>query len=486
MKLSEDLFCELLRTRSSKQERFINDKEFSQFIIEGLKDIRPRVRRYAAIAAGRENWGVSSLMQTLETALLEAWHSTELDNERRLIAESLGKIGGEKSFELLSSVKTLDPLLFKALTKAKLIFERRMSQVHKTQWQWDNVFPSPLPVRLWCRRGLESLLVRQFDSFTQEIEISKVGPAWVDILLKSKVSLLFKNRIFLNFGFPLPLKNPYALKNPKIISEALFQKSTRQILATFSSPPFRMRLEHSKGGHQRSLQWKTAEEIHNLAQQSGFKIINDPRQADWEAVISASEAQIFLCPKSYEDPRFNYRMTDVPAASHPTIASALAYVANVKQNDRVWDPFVGSGSELIESYRYHVCTCIGTDRDEKALTGASINLKAAGVENFILEKADALSYQPKELCTLIITNPPMGRRVPVKDIQTLLIKFVQRLDEVLSSNGRFVWMSPFPLVLDKELSKMNFRKTYASKVDMGGFSAELQRWDRNLTSLIKK
>lgn len=472
---SEDQICQELRKKSP------NDKDYLSLVLESLKDKRPRVRRYAAIAAGREAWDEDVfIIRKLESALLKAWRSTDLDNEKCHIAESLGKLGGQESCDLLAAVQSSDLLLKKSIAKAMLLFERRLSKSHKTQWQFDNVFAAPLPVRLWCRRGLESLLVRQFDSYLKEIEIGKVGQGWVDVLLHASPSVLFNNRIFLNFGFPLLLKNPYALKNPKVIADALFVKNTRQILATFSSPPHRIRLEHTGAGHQRSLQWKTAEEIALQAKSTGFSIINDSRQADWEALISSSDSAIHLCPKSFPDPRFAYRVSDVPAASHPTIAAALAFVANIQKDDVIWDPFVGSGTELIECYmRKPSLKLIGTDLEEGALKNARANMEAAALPKklSILECADALSFQAGEPLSLVITNPPMGRRVPVKGIEEMLLKFVRRLPSLLSPKGRLVWMSPFPEKLDRELSKLGFKKTFASKVDMGGFSAELQKWE---------
>lgn len=478
--LDEEALCQILRTRKIQKKNIERDEEFLSLVLESLKDTRPRVRRYAAIAAGRESWSENaSTYKIIEAALFKAWKLTPFDNEKRHIAESLGKLGGESSFELLESVKSEDALLNKSIAKALLLLERRFSKAHKTQWQMDNAFASPLPVRLWCRRGLESLLVRQFDG-SEDVEVSKVGQAFIDVLLKSSPNVLFKNKVFINFGFPLLLKNPHALKNPKVIAESLFTKNTRQILATFSTPPYRIRIEHAGAGHQRSLQWKIAQEIADLSKTQGFSIINDSRQADWEALVSSYESAMFLCPKSFEDPRFSYRVSDVPAASHPTIAASLAHLADIQSEDIIWDPFVGSGTELIESYRSHPCKLlVGTDLEEKALQNTRANMEAAGVYKFAhLEKADALHFEMSKRFDVVITNPPMGRRVPIKGIEDLLCKFLRRLPHILSPKGCLVWMSPFPELLDRELLKLGFKKSFGSKVDMGGFSAELQKWVR--------
>src|SRR6185312_7735419 len=113
------------------------------------------------------------------------------------------------------------------------------------------------------------------------------------------------------------------------------------------------------------------------------------------------------------DPRFAYRKGDVPAASHPTIAAALVRVAGVRDDDVVWDPFVGSGTELCEralAGPYRVLS--GSDLDPAALAVARANLLAAGVPEPSLFEGDATrATPPGPAPTLIVTNPPLGRRV---------------------------------------------------------------------------
>ncbi|MFY0536671.1 TRM11 family SAM-dependent methyltransferase [Nannocystis pusilla] len=115
------------------------------------------------------------------------------------------------------------------------------------------------------------------------------------------------------------------------------------------------------------------------------------------------------------DPRFSYRSGDVPAASHPTIAAALARLAEVRQDDVVWDPFVGSGLELCErGLLGPAASLLGTDLDPRALAVAAANLRNAGLRAE-LTQADATTHRPAGV-TLIVTNPPMGRRVHRGDV----------------------------------------------------------------------
>jgi tRNA G10 N-methylase Trm11 len=182
-----------------------------------------------------------------------------------------------------------------------------------------------------------------------------------------------------------------------------------------------------------------------------------------------------LVPRAFDDPRFGYRRADVPAASHPTLAAALARAARVRPDDVVWDPFVGSGLELVErALLGPYARLIGTDLDSRALNAARANLAAASVARYELVQADALSHAPAGV-TLILTNPPMGRRV-ARDgsLRELLGAFVGRAARLLAPGGRLVWLSPLPELTTRRARALGLSVEAVSSVDMGGFRAELQ------------
>ncbi|MFZ6180081.1 HEAT repeat domain-containing protein [Nannocystis pusilla] len=179
------------------------------------------------------------------------------------------------------------------------------------------------------------------------------------------------------------------------------------------------------------------------------------------------------------DPRFAYRSGDVPAASHPTIAAALARLAEVRPDDVVWDPFVGSGLELCErGLLGPAATLLGTDLDPRALAVAAANLRNAGLRAE-LTQADATTHRPTGV-TLIVTNPPMGRRVHRGDVGPLLTAFVANAAAVLAPGGRLAWISPLPRVTDPALQAAGLVLRGSLTLDMGGFTGQLQRWDKPL------
>jgi tRNA G10 N-methylase Trm11 len=149
----------------------------------------------------------------------------------------------------------------------------------------------------------------------------------------------------------------------------------------------------------------------------------------------------------------------------------------VRADDVVWDPFVGSGLELCERailgpYR----ALVGSDIDEKALAVARANLDAAGAPAASLLHGDARTLVPPGPApTLIVSNPPLGRRVQRSgDLGLTLERFVGHAAELLAPGGRIAWISPFPRRTREAAEAKGMRVTMAQEVDMGGFAAEMQ------------
>src|SRR5262249_31570498 len=147
-------------------------------------------------------------------------------------------------------------------------------------------------------------------------------------------------------------------------------------------------------------------------------------------------------PRRLEDPRFAYRTADVPAASHPTVAAALAWLGEARPDDRVWDPFCGSGGELVERARRGPLRApLGTDLAPSPLDAACTNLAAAGARAE-LAVADARTHAPGPV-DLILTNPPLGSRIQL-DAAALLAAALPGFARALAPRGRLVWITPSP------------------------------------------
>jgi tRNA G10 N-methylase Trm11 len=183
-----------------------------------------------------------------------------------------------------------------------------------------------------------------------------------------------------------------------------------------------------------------------------------------------------LVPRDLDDPRFDYRTHTVPASSHPTIAAALARIAGVRADDVVWDPFVGSGAELIERAKLGAVTSLaGSDVDDRALAAAQQNLDAAGI-TATLANADARTHRAGPV-DLIITNPPLGSRVQL-DAAALLEQALPHFAQQLAPGGRLVWITPAPRRTSPIAERLGLVRTRQLYVDLGGVRGTLERWER--------
>jgi tRNA G10 N-methylase Trm11 len=76
--------------------------------------------------------------------------------------------------------------------------------------------------------------------------------------------------------------------------------------------------------------------------------------------------------------------------------------------------------------------------------------------------------------TLVISNPPMGRRLEVPDLRGLFLDLFRAATDALAPGGRLIF--PNPLKLDAPDPRLQL--VHRSSVDMGGYSCQLERWDR--------
>jgi tRNA G10 N-methylase Trm11 len=190
---------------------------------------------------------------------------------------------------------------------------------------------------------------------------------------------------------------------------------------------------------------------------------------------------------------------------HATRARArqrsVAWLAAIEPGDRVWDPFCGSGLELVESALRGAGMVIGSDLDDEALAAARANLAAAGIAiandasrsdagarasdagarasdaRAVLAHGDARRFTPGGLVDAIVTNPPLGSRVHV-DAGALLADALPHFARQLRVGGRLVWITPQWRRTTPVAEASGFVLVRSLFVDLGGVRGRLERWDR--------
>jgi 23S rRNA G2445 N2-methylase RlmL len=455
--------------------RFAGDVRVREALVASLSDEDAKSRRNAAIALGHVP---AESAADAEAALLAAWERDPRAEMRRSIAASLGKIGTVQSLPLLREASTTDDHeLARIAQRAAMMVERTASRADRGAIDAGRSPPVPVEVVLVARRGLEDVLAEEASTVRALAGVRVAGPGWVRAQLTGPMQALFALRTML--GLQLPLATEWVRdgeREEEAIARAISSDAARAAFATWTAGPVRYRIAWEAGGHRRAATWAVAGAVAKRAPE----LVNDPTASVWEVVVRIRRrfVDVSLAPRALDDPRFAWRRGDVPAASHPTIAAALARIAQARADDVVWDPFVGSGAELVECAQLGRCRAlVGSDIDPRALAVARDNLLAAGVEAR-LEEGDALALAPAGV-TLIVTNPPMGRRAArTTGLADRLDRFVEHAAATLVRGGRLVWIAPWPARARAAARRGGLVLDWSRVVDMGGFDAEMQRWTR--------
>ena len=450
--------------------RLVPDGQAVDTLLAALRDADPKTRRNAAIALGHV------LRPDVEEALLTALEHDPRPEMHRTIAASLGKVGTLRSLPFLRRASAApDPELSRIADRARAILERTASRGERGRVDAARSADRPVEIMALARRGLEGLLADELSDIASVVDVNACGAGCVRARLAGSIDALFAARTMGSFHFPLssePLRDGEAPS--EAIARAVTGDAAREIFATWTEGPVRYRISWAGGGHKRAATWDAARAIATRAPE----LVNDPTASTWEILVTENRGlvEVAIVPRAFRDRRFAWRRGDVPAASHPTIAAALARVAGPREDDIVWDPFVGSGAELVERALLGPHRALfGSDLDPRALAVARENIAAAGFEAR-LEEQDALGPAPTGV-TLIITNPPMGRRAS-RNVGTgdTLDRFVAHAAVSLMARGRLVWMAPWPKRARAAGLRAGLTLDWARAVDMGGFEAELQRW----------
>jgi len=431
-----------------------------------LRDPEEKVRRYAMTALPKLGADASEEME-----LLDLLDKTSSEREVRHLSRTLEKIGGTSTLERSQSAKGMPPLRMIQKAQANVA---RDSHPGEFDWEASFNFTPGVRIHLHCRSGLEEIL---------ENEVIEKGLFRVVQRLPGKVAVeplgnfclkdIFTHRGFSSAAFVLGMADGSA----ESMAAAIGSEKTLGFLQTFYKGPLRYRLEFTDRGHQRGLIRDVTDRVFAL----NPALINDSRAADWQIDIQpSSQRQVLeLTPRLKPDPRFAYRLRDVPAASHPPLAACMARLAGPFKKEIIWDPFCGSGLELIECG-----LCGGVDR----LMGSDISPEAVDIASANLTSALGTSIPADFFCSdfrslstslppvsLIISNPPMGRRVPIRNLELLIADLFETARSVLKPGGRLVFANPLPVKPEGQELKLVYRK----KMDLGGFHVHLEKYSKD-------
>jgi 23S rRNA G2445 N2-methylase RlmL len=449
--------------------------EVRSWLVRLLQDPSEKVRRYAMTALPKLGAGTSE-----EAALLSLLRTTTVERERKFLGLALGKIGGTATLNVVAGSRGF---LRQTEQKVKASVARR----EKPSFiRMDSIFSDfiRLRIHLHCRKGLEEIVrdeVKDYVAKHGRFRIVGVRNGLVAITPVAPFSLshIYTLRCFATMGFFLGnVRSSNPTESIDALASTITSQLSRSVLAAFTEGSIRYRLEFVSKGHQRG----AVRLLGNRTYEMCPDILNDARKAPWSIDLQPTGHGISLelRPKLTPDPRFNYREGDVRAASHPPLAACMARLAGGVKNEIVWDPFCGSGLELVETALLGgVQSIYGTDISPDAIDISRANFAASKVKvdqvKFascdFRDHAKVEGLEPKSV-TLIITNPPMGRRIRVSNMHRLFEDLFAVAAAVLKPGGRLIFANPLRFEpLDPSL-KLKYRKV----VDLGGFNCRLEMY----------
>jgi len=442
------------------------------WLIALLKDPQEKVRRYALAALPKIGAGEQGEREML--SLLKPGTETR---EKRHLGRALEKVGGEATLAVIEQGVDLPAI---TVQKVKAGVSRKEDDAGV---QLDAPLPidPKMRVLLRCRRGLEEFVRDEAKDLLSPAEWlqEKTTPGCVTLKpLHSAgeftLSSLYRLRCFATVAFPLgTIRGSEGPRWIESLARCIASDRNRDLMLAGTEGAPRYRLEFAGRGHQRGAIRQVIDRAYALCPE----ILNDARQAPWSIDVipmNSGESSVELRPRLYPDPRLGYRQEDIAAASHPPLAACMARLAGFHEDEVAWDPFCGSGLELIERGLLGGMTeAYGTDLDPRAITVATANFEAAGLQGTIAKFTECdfrkAPISPGSL-SLIITNPPLGRRVRIKDMQGLFSDLHAAAARTLKVGGRLVFVNPLRTQPTDPSLKLEYRKT----VDLGGFNCRLE------------
>jgi predicted RNA methylase len=437
-----------------------------------LHDPCEKIRRYAMAALPKIGAGPGE-----EAELLSLLRSTTAGREKKFLAQALEKIGGAATLETMQAGN--HGLLSQTEQKVKASLARSQSPSAIRMDATLSDFAG-LRIHLCGRRGLEAIVREEAEDFIKthgKFRIADVSSGLVALTPVAPFSLadIYALRCFGTVGF-VPDSSPAG--SIEELAPIIASPLSRRVLQAFTAGSIRYRLNFVDRGHQRGAVRLLAGRVYALCPE----ILNDARHVTWTMDIypGGRGHTVELRPNLTPDPRFYYRRQDVPAASHPQLAAGMARLAGRVENEIVWDPFCGSGTELIESALLGGVRGIhGTDLSAEAIAIARGNFAAARLKpvpaNFACsdfrDYAAGGSLGP-DGATLIITNPPLGMRVPVGNLRGLMEDLFKVAATVLRPGGRLVLANPVFMAKPPR----SFQLLTRQAVDFGGFDCRMEKY----------
>jgi len=174
----------------------------------------------------------------------------------------------------------------------------------------------------------------------------------------------------------------------------------------------------------------------------------------------------------------DWRKAYVSAGINPSLAYIICMIAELKEEDIVYDPFCGSSAIPITAVKYfNVKRVICSDISGKAIDSSEINFNSANIDKsrYKLFRSDIRNIKlNKRNVDRIISNLPFGIRVGEhNDNREIYLSLEKVAERVLRKKGFLVLLTQEKKLLREVFSKEKWNVKSVAQVNEGGLLPEI-------------
>lgn len=166
-------------------------------------------------------------------------------------------------------------------------------------------------------------------------------------------------------------------------------------------------------------------------------------------------------------------------AMKSNLAYSMLLLADVPCGGTILDPFLGSGTTLIQASKLSpTYRLLGFDWDEASVQGSILNLEAEGISGAEILRVNAMEmskHLPWHSVDGIVTDPPYGiRTAKQKKYFEFYLSFLAQSRRLLKLGGSLTLMVVKRYSFDDALERIRgFKEVDRLQVKLGGFTAHL-------------
>lgn len=443
IKNNEQVRESLIELKALTQKGFSirDDIKLKDNLIDLLEDEDPKIRKNSAVLLGNYDNTAGVLLRAyyhekteyVKDAYLKGMSMQDCRQyvgDLRQIQNELMQLDDHTPKHIQAQLKILNPLILKNQIHKKKIIKLKHEAI-------DVI--------------LTSLPYYQFVIFEHVLHL-RYKPVIQGVLVRTdSLYDLLNIRVYKEMLIPLQRASGMEIELEAIV-EGIRQSNIVDILDKLydDQSVFYFKVEDGMREKNPQLIKKVSEKLFEYFPQ---KLLNTTELYDIEIVlkeIKKGKVNAYLKLTHLKSPRFSYRKEVIATSMQPYVAATLVQLAKpyMKDKGKVLDPFVGTGTLLIEKNMVVPSTfAMGIDIFGRGIDSARKNTKLANQTIYYVNK-DALRFVNNEMFDEILTDmPTLAQMKDEVALHDLYDRFFDRIRRLVKPEGYvFLYTSEISLV----------------------------------------